>query len=282
MAIENIPDIYLKSPRGNPELFAYDFRMTEEAINTRVNLNMNMFSFIQFGKKQVHFAGTSIAVNKNQSLLIKKGNCLWTELLDKEQVYYCKLLFFSQKILLKYLEKHIPEAPAHTADLPYFIIKNDPYINAFIASLSAVEAAPEPISEKLLEVKFEEIILYLSGKYGKAFTNYLHSLIRQERSAFKDIIEDKKFSNLRLEEISFLCNMSLSTFKRHFVSEYKMAPGKWLQEQRLIKAKELLQEGILKPSDIYLDVGYRDLSNFSIAFKNKFGLSPKEAKIKGR
>lgn len=41
-----------------------------------------MFSFLQVGKKQVHFVGTSIAVNKVQPLLLKKRKWLWTELLD--------------------------------------------------------------------------------------------------------------------------------------------------------------------------------------------------------
>ena len=50
----------------------------------------------------------------------------------------------------------------------------------------------------------------------------------------------------------------------------------YFQDKRLQKAMELLQEGSLKPSDIYLDIGYNNLSNFSTAFKNKFGKSPKD------
>ena len=42
------------------------------------------------------------------------------------------------------------------------------------------------------------------------------------------------------------------------------------------KSKKTLEEGELTPSEIYLDFGYNNLSNFSIAFKNKFGLSPTE------
>jgi AraC-like DNA-binding protein len=43
-------------------------------------------------------------------------------------------------------------------------------------------------------------------------------------------------SNLKLEEIAFLCNMSLSTFKRHFIVD-TMRRGKWLQDKR--RAKEI-------------------------------------------
>jgi AraC-like DNA-binding protein len=248
--------------------------MTTDVVKSKVNLGMNMFSFLQVGKKQVHFAGTSVAVNKEQSLLLKKGNWLWTELLDTEAIYYCKLFFFSEKKLTDFLSKYTNDIKPFKEDVPYFIIENDQYIAAFIESLSSNTFSNHSYSDALMVLKFEEIMLYLLNKYGNQFEYYLHSLISKEISPFKKVVESNVNSNLKLEEIAFLCNMSLSTFKRHFTNEYKEPPGKWLQDKRLQKAKELLQGGELKASDIYLDIGYNNLSNFSIAFKNKFGISP--------
>ena len=142
--------------------------------------------------------------------------------------------------------------------------------------MSSITFEDSPYCDAMLALKFDEILLYLLDKYGSEFEHYLHALISKEVSPFKSIVEDHVHSNLKLEEIAFLCNMSLSTFKRHFTAEYKEAPGKWLKDKRLQKAKELLQGGDLKASDIYLDVGYNNLSNFSVAFKNKFGISPTE------
>jgi AraC-like DNA-binding protein len=48
-----------------------------------------------------------------------------------------------------------------------------------------------------------------------------------------------------------------------------------LQDKRL-KSKRDSKGRSIKASDIYQDMGYNNLSNFSIAFKNKFGKSPKE------
>ncbi len=276
MAIENIPEIYLKSKEENPGLFIYDFKMTNDVVKSKVNLSMNMFSFLQVGKKQVHFAGTSVAVNKDQSLLLKKGNWLWTELLETEKVYYCKLFFFSEHSLRSFLTKHSVKQKETKKEVPYFIIRNDTYIRTFLNSLNTISEAPEAFKESLLAVKFEEIMLYLLYKYESSFESYLYSTIAEETSPFKTTVESKVHSNLKLEEIAFLCNMSLSTFKRHFINEYDVSPGKWLQDKRLLKAKETLEQGKLKPSDIYLDFGYNNLSNFSIAFKKKFGFSPSE------
>ncbi|TDN83487.1 AraC-like DNA-binding protein [Salegentibacter sp. 24] len=274
MPIENIPEIYIQNKKTPQDIFVYDFRMTSDVVKSKVNLSMNMFSFLQVGKKQVHFAGTSVAVNKAQSLLLKKGNWLWTELLDTEAIYYCKLFFFSEKKLTDFLSKYTNNVKPYQEEVPYFVIENDDYIATFINSLSSGTFTSHRYSDALLVLKFEEIMLYLLNKYGNKFEYYLHSLISKEISPFKNVIDSNVYSNLKLEEIAFLCNMSLSTFKRHFINEYNEPPGKWLQDRRLQKAKELLQSSELKASDIYLEIGYNNLSNFSIAFKNKFGISP--------
>lgn len=277
MAIENIPEIFLKNKNENPDLLVHHFKMTSDVVKSKVNLGLNMFSFLQVGKKQVHFAGNTVAVNKNQSLILKKGNWLWTELLETETIYYCKLFFFSEQRLKSFLENHTAnKTTLNKISTPYFIIANDSYIISYMNSLSSISEAPSAFRENLLSVKFDELILYLLQKYGSPFEQYLHSLIVKDNSSLKSIVENNIHSNLRSEEIAFLCNMSLSTFKRNFIKEYNLSPGKWFQNIRLQKAKEILEEGKATPSEIYADFGYNNLSNFSIAFKNRFGYSPSE------
>ena len=274
MTIQNIPEIFTETNTNKFDLLVHDFKMTDDVFKSKVNLTLHMFSFLQKGKKQVHFADSSVAVNDKQSLLIKRGNCLWSELLDNDDIYYCKLFFFSESKLRDFLKKNSQFSPNEEETPSYFIIENDDYIHSYLNSLSTIVNAPAIFMENLLSAKFEELMLYLLNKYGKTFEKYLQSLISNERSAFKNIIENNVYSNLKIDEIAFLCHMSLSSFKRNFIKEYKTSPGKWLQDRRLRKAKELMKDGKLKPSDIYLDFGYNSLSNFSAAFKNKFGKSP--------
>ncbi len=282
MPIQNIPESFISEHLPLPELFVYDYRMTADVVKSKVNISLNLFSFLQTGQKKVHFADTFAAVNEQQSILIKNGNCLMTELPNDDMVYYCKLFFFSQNMVADFLEKYAgPFANTHQSsknNLPFFVIENDDYIKSFVQSLSSLLYL-KPISiTPLLAVKFEEIMLYLLHKYGDSFLQYASTLTGPaNNSSFKKTVENYACSNLKLEEIAFLCNMSLSTFKRHFVLEYRAAPGKWLQQKRLQKARELLQKGKLKPSEIYADFGYNNLSNFSTAFKNEFGSNPSES-----
>lgn len=283
MQIQSIPEIYLKSKDQNPECFVYDFKMTEDAVNSKVNLTLNMFSFLQTGEKKVQLEDYVVEVNKKQSVLIKSGNCLMTELLNNDEIYFCKLFFFTNKNISDFLEKHnflIENKGTEATETPFFVIENDDFIHSFVNAISFILNLDSSISSSLLAVKFEEIMLYLSHKYGISFINYIHSLALPERkSSFRKIVEANVNSNLSVGDIAFLANMSLSTFKRHFEKEFQSKPGKWLQQNRLNFAKALIEKGELKPTEIFSNFGYNSFSNFSIAFKNQFGFSPKQCKI---
>ncbi|MFL0066940.1 hypothetical protein V3A08_14860 [Tenacibaculum maritimum] len=97
MPIESFLEIYIQDFKQQHDLLIYDFKMTRDVIKSKVNLNMNMFSFLPAGRKQLHFANASISVDKKQSLLLKKGNWLWTELMDFDTTYFCKLFSFLKK-----------------------------------------------------------------------------------------------------------------------------------------------------------------------------------------
>jgi len=277
MSIDSVPDLYLKRPVEDVDLYIYDFKMTEDVIKTKVNLNMHMFSFLQEGRKKVHIEDEAIAVNKDQSLLLKKGNCLWTELLDTEAIYFCRLLFFSDRRLNRFLDKYNITSD-NIKPVGHFAIKNDDFIASYFEKLTNIFSDSEEKMETLLESKFEELVLYLIHKYGCKFKTFLLSLVSDQNSEFESIIENNTYSSLKIEEMAFLAKMSLSTFKRKFAATYHLSPGKWLRDKRLQRAKKLLSEGTHKSSDIYLDLGYNNLSNFSFAFKNKFGISPKEVR----
>lgn len=274
LTIETIPDSLIAGSLSNPDLFVYDLKMEQDVFNSKVQLNLHMFSFLQRGRKLVNFPNASAAVNKSQSLLIKSGNCIWSELLDNDDVYYCKLLFFSDRKLRAFLHKAGIPQPKASTPTPSFTIENDVYIHAYLNSLSTIVNGSPTLTEKLLAVKFEELMVYLIEKYGRDFEVYLHSLVAREVSGFQSIVENSVNSNLSLEDVAFLCHMSLSTFKRNFVREYQTSPGKWFRERRLQTAYDILKEGKLTSSDIYLKFGYNNLSNFSAAFKNKFGKYP--------
>ena len=97
MPIENIPEIFFVDKEVLQDIFVYDFKMISDVVKSKVNLSMNMFSFLQVGKKQVHFADTSMAVNSQQSLLLKKGIGYGPSCLTLKLFIFVNSSFFRRK-----------------------------------------------------------------------------------------------------------------------------------------------------------------------------------------
>ena len=87
-------------------------------------------------------------------------------------------------------------------------------------------------------------------------------------------MEANCFYNLSLSDYARLLNLSLSSFKRHFVSVYKTTPGQWLQDRRLNYACQLLISTDKQITDISFESGFENSTHFSHLFKNRFGASP--------
>ena len=60
------------------------------------------------------------------------------------------------------------------------------------------------------------------------------------------------------------------------MNTFKKSPRKWLMEKRLSEAYHLIREKKQNPADVYLDVGFENLTHFYRAFKEKFSATPKE------
>lgn len=80
--------------------------------------------------------------------------------------------------------------------------------------------------------------------------------------------------NVTLSRFAYLTGRSLATFKRDFGRLFRQPPSRWLVQRRLREAHFLLREKGQTPAQVYLEVGFEDLSHFSFAFKKAYGLAP--------
>ena len=255
----------------------YDYVNIKEISRQKIALSKNTFSFLQNGTKEVFFDNSSCLINNSQFLLMKAGNSLMTEkFYNNETKYRSILFFFSNEAVFNFIRKFQLEPQDNASYSSTYSFEYDLYIKGFTRSILKISKLPKPIQQHILDAKFDEIMLYLIEING---VDFLYSLINNsdnKHRKFIQTIEKNKLNKLTIKELSFLSNMSVSSFKRTFEKYFHSSPSKWFQEKRLEHAAFLLKNKSERPSDIYQEIGYENLSNFIQAFKMKFGVTPKQ------
>ncbi|WEK21347.1 MAG: AraC family transcriptional regulator [Candidatus Pedobacter colombiensis] len=89
-----------------------------------------------------------------------------------------------------------------------------------------------------------------------------------------EYIEANLHESLSIERIAEQFNLSPSTLQRRFKKQYKVPMHKFILQQRMDKAMEMLKEGSHSIADVRLNVGYHDPANFTTAFIKYFHVSP--------
>lgn len=254
------------------------------SINARIKLQQNLFSFLLEGQKCVQYAGTQAKIDPNQFLLLSSGNCLMSEKIAATDGHYRSILFFfDNKLLADFFIRH-PETVlpsiSEKNEVPFLVFEKDAFLINFIESLGFMLASGQPLSAEMRKVKLEELLLYLNEHYPERIQRFRNSSYEADEDLLiRQAITSNIYNAVTVEELAFLCHMSLSTFKRRFARIYGTSPNKWLLEKRMEKAAQLLKQGEYKASEIYFELGYENLSSFIQSFKQVHGITPKQYQL---
>ena len=155
------------------------------------------------------------------------------------------------------------------------VVLSSNVIAKFIESLDFYFQNPSLVNNDLLELKIKELILLLvQSKNITSILELIADLYSANTIHVREVIELHLFSNLKLEQLAKLCNLSLSSFKRKFRKEFADSPTNYINDKRLEKAKELLSITDLPISEIAYKMGFQDSLYFTRLFKNKIGIPP--------
>ena len=95
----------------------------------------------------------------------------------------------------------------------------------------------------------------------------------QERRA-KELMSTHLGREISLAFVAGECRLSVSHFARSFKQCTGKPPHRWLLENRVEKAKELLTDAGLPLAEIALECGFSDQSHFTRVFSRIAGTSP--------
>jgi AraC-like DNA-binding protein len=252
-------------------------------IKSKIELKQHLFSFLLEGSKSVQYAETKVSINAGQFLLLSAGNCLMSEKTASESGNYKSILFFFDKALLEdFFLRHPQKVHLHAGKLAkdlFVVFEKDAFLENFIDSLALILDLGQSLSVVVQSVKLEELLVYLCERYPQIINRLQHMEHEPGDVLIREAVNANMYHAITVEELAFLCYMSLSTFKRRFAKLYGTSPNKWLLDKRMQKAAEMLKGGKLKASDIYFELGYENLSSFIQSFKQVYGTTPKQYQL---
>ncbi|OHV78115.1 AraC family transcriptional regulator [Ensifer sp. LCM 4579] len=94
------------------------------------------------------------------------------------------------------------------------------------------------------------------------------------QAKIKDLARSRLNGDLTVEELASACNLSQATFLRAFRESMGKTPYRWLLQQRIEKAVDLLQFSQTSLKEIATICGFSDQSHFTRAFVQVMGAAP--------
>ena len=254
------------------DVFFQPYTNGGKAIRTQVTLTHHLVSLVQEGEKEVIVADRREKVDASKLLLLVATAGIMSEHCLQGRPMRSMLLFLSPAFLLDLCVRHgIRPRGTPTALAP---LSQDDFTRHFARSIELLGPAALNADAALRRTKAEEILLYMHARQPARFAAFLAAALGDRTELpLRTVVARHQDGHLTIPELAFLCHMSVSTFKRRFQEAFGMAPGRYLHQRRMERAKAMLDRK-LRPSEIYLDLGYESLAAFSTEFKKHFGVAP--------
>jgi AraC-like DNA-binding protein len=163
--------------------------------------------------------------------------------------------------------------------MPKRLISNK-LIEQYMTNLSIYFEEPDTLDEELGILKLKELMMILlKSENHQNVRQLLSEIFAPINTQFKQAVASNLYNNLSVEQLAFICNMSLSTFKREFTKVYDTTPAKYIKHKRLEKAATLLGSNNGAISEVAFDSGFQDVTTFSASFQDKYNVSPSKFRL---
>lgn len=182
-------------------------------------------------------------------------------------------IYLDQETLRNFSLEYGYQAPHQPHNNSIITLKPDKLLKSFVDSLMPYQDFQPPQNPELMALKLKEAILVLL-QTNPEMKDILFDFSEPGKIDLEGFMNRNFHFNVQLKRFAYLTGRSLATFKRDFEKIFHISPSRWLLQRRLEEAHYLIKEKGKAPSDVYLEIGFEDLSHFSYAFKKAFGVAP--------
>lgn len=248
----------------------------EDGFRKEVFISTNMLFFVMHGTKVLHFKDKKVDVNLQDVLFLKSGDYVMSEILDG---YYEAILFmYDDTILLDFIKKYnLSFDDTSSFENNYFKIRKTSAFEIFQSSVISYLETNSSNQESIMRLKLEEAFLnILESESKESFKAFLASIYNNNLFKIKIEKEFRYDENILLFAKEF--NITDLAFRNKFKETFGMTPKKWQNSKKLEKAKLLLETSDYNVTQVCQKCGFDNISWFVQAFKNEYGITPKQIK----
>ena len=234
------------------------------------------------------YSGEMVLDNGREQIRIRKGECvfiprdhhitMYKRTCDGER--YCGIfLMFTRQFLREMYGRFGQRAvPASTPKLDPGVIKLPRTVElaSLFASMTPYFDPDVRPQGDFMQLKMQEGLLALLH-IDERFAPMLFDFNEPWKIDILEFMNENYMYEFTMEEMAHYTGRSLATFKRDFKKVSDLTPEKWLIRKRLEVAYAKMKEGGKKVVDVYAEVGFKNPSHFSTAFKKQYGISPTAA-----
>lgn len=236
-------------------------------------LNDHSLVRIIAGELKVVQASRSFVFNAGDTFLFPRNQlCTLIKQAKHGESYRSVIVQLPTCLLQKYYTTHAHEHK-RAREQAITPLNQSPLLDSFFASVIPYFDLQSQLPEKILTVKVQEAIEMLQV-INPEIAGILSDFSEIGKIDLADFMEKNYMFNIPIEQFGYLTGRSLTTFKRDFKRVFQNTPQKWLTQKRLDLAHHQLTQNKRKPTEVFLESGFENLSHFSYAFKKQFGYSP--------
>lgn len=239
------------------------------------------FFYLTHGEMTSYDARGRHQTSSKNAILKNCGRYIQTFTTDKEtQICEAIAVYLYPQLLKEIYQEEIPSFLLLEGNqAPKQLIGNE-LVEQYMNNLSIYFEQPEAFDEELGILKLKELMLILlKSENHQSIREFLSEVFTPVNVELKKVIENNLYNKLGTEQLAYLCNMSLSKFKREFKKTFSETPARYIKQKRLIRAEQLLLTTDESVTQIAFAVGFVDVSTFSDSFQKKYKLPPSKYRL---
>lgn len=237
----------------------------------------HMLVYMYSGELEINERGTITSLHKGMCAFIRRDNQvqLTKQSKDGEQ-FKAIFLMFTRNFLREFyqtLDKCTIPVESKRDKISIYKLPVRPDVTSLFESMTPYfDSAVKPTDE-LLKLKMIEGIYILLNTDKNLYCS-LFDFTEPWKIDIIDFLNENYMYDLAMDEIARYTGRSLATFKRDFKKYSDLSPQKWLIKKRLEAAHEKIKYEKKKVTDVFQEVGFKNMSHFSKAYKEAYGYSP--------